>query len=63
MQDAQAPAAVVTTDGVIRSPQATQRAVEAGTWDGRRGSHIPVEPLAIDPSLELDREADLVIDL
>jgi N-methylhydantoinase B len=62
MQDAQAESAVVTTDGVIRNPQATTRAVESDTWDGRRGSYIPVEPLRIDPSLELHREADLDID-
>ena len=53
---------VVTTDGIIRNPQATQRAIKADTWDGRRGSYIPVEPLRIDPSLELHREADLDLD-
>jgi N-methylhydantoinase B len=54
--------AVVTTDGVIRNSQATTRALESDTWDGRRGSYIPVEPLGIDPSLELHRDADLEID-
>src|ERR687893_3315132 len=63
MQDVETPAGTAaTTDGVIRNPQATQRAVESDTWDGRRGSYIPVEPLWIDPSLELHREADLDID-
>ena len=61
MQGVQA-GAVVTTDGVIRNPQATARALESDTWDGRRGSYIPVEPLSIDPSLELHTEADLDID-
>ena len=61
MQGVQA-GAVVTTDGVIRNPQATSRALESDTWDGRRGSYIPVEPLSIDPSLELHTEADLDID-
>src|SRR5215212_4692214 len=63
MPDVQAPIeAVVTSDGIIRNPQATQRAIESDTWDGRRGSYIPVEPLRIDPSLELHRESDLDID-
>ena len=61
MQGVQA-GAVVTTDGVIRNPQATSRALESDTWDGRRGSYIPVAPLSIDPSLELHTEADLDID-
>ena len=61
MQGVQA-GAVVTTDGVIRNPQATTRALESDTWDGRRGSYIPVAPLSIDPSLELHTEADLDID-
>ena len=61
MQEVRA-GAVVTTDGVIRNPQATTRALESDTWDGRRGSYIPVGPLSIDPSLELHTEADLDID-
>jgi N-methylhydantoinase B len=63
MQDVEAQAAdVATTDGVIRNPQATQRAIESDTWDGRRGSYIPIEPLQIDPSLGLHTEAELEID-
>jgi N-methylhydantoinase B len=61
MQDVQAET-VVTPDGVIRNPQATERALRSDTWDGRRGSYIPVTPLRIDPALRLHREADLDID-
>jgi N-methylhydantoinase B len=61
MQDVRAES-VVTTDGVIRNPQATERALQSDTWDGRRGSYIPVAPLDIDPSLQLHTEADLDLD-
>ena len=44
MQDLQADAAVITSDGIIRNPQATQRAIDSDTWDGRRGSYIPIAP-------------------
>jgi len=52
----------VTADGVIRNPQATERALASDTWDGRRGSYIPVEPLRIDPSLRLHTDAALDLD-
>jgi N-methylhydantoinase B len=47
---------------VIRNPQATAETYASETWDGRRNSYIPQEPLAIDPSLVLHTDADLDVD-
>ncbi len=57
-----APPSHVTRDGVIRNPQATAKTLEAETWDGRRNSYIPIEPLRLSPSLELHQDAELDID-
>jgi N-methylhydantoinase B len=58
----EAPPSHVTHDGVVRNPQATPETLDAESWDGRRNSYIPNEPLRIDPSLEFHQEADLDVD-
>jgi N-methylhydantoinase B len=49
-------------DGVLRNPQATAAALAADVWDGRHGSYIPVEPLRIDPSIVMHRDAEADVD-